>query len=118
MADMTREEAALVRLRLIAQRAFEAAIENKHGKGEEAQKDLDAIDFAIATMQSKTALRGWVRTAERLPTGADANKNLCVLAMVARDRQIRVVRYEELYAKEFGGAYYFSHWMKLPEVEG
>jgi hypothetical protein len=52
---MTREE-ALNRLRLIAQRAFEAAIDNRRGKGEEAQKDLDAIDFAIATMQSKASL--------------------------------------------------------------
>ena len=68
---MTREEEALNRLRLIAQRAFEAAIENRHGKGEEAQKDLDAIDFAIATTQSISALRqpGWVRTADRVPEG-------------------------------------------------
>lgn len=52
---MTREEAALVRLRLMAQRAFGAMVENRRGGSEEAQKDLDAIDWAIATIQSKIA---------------------------------------------------------------
>jgi hypothetical protein len=79
------------------------------------QEEIDAIKAAIACLREPA---GWVRTSERLPTEADANKNLCVLAMVARDRQIRVARYKELYAKEFDGAYYFSHWMTLPEVEG
>ncbi len=52
---MTREEAALVRLRLMAHRAFGAMVENRRGGSEEAQKDLDAIDWAIATIQSKIA---------------------------------------------------------------
>jgi hypothetical protein len=53
---MTREEAALVRLRLMAHRAFGAMVEeNRRGGSEEAQKDLDAIDLAIATIQSKIA---------------------------------------------------------------
>ena len=52
---MTREEAPLVRLRLMAQRAFGAMVENRRGGSEEAQKDLDAIDWAIATIQSKIA---------------------------------------------------------------
>ena len=52
---MTRDEAALVRLRLMAQRAFGAMVENRRGGSEEAKKDLDAIDWAIATIQSKIA---------------------------------------------------------------
>lgn len=54
-SNMTKEEAALVRLRLMAHRAFGAMVENRGGGGEEAQKDLDAIDWAIATIQSKIA---------------------------------------------------------------
>jgi hypothetical protein len=53
MADMRREDAALVRLRLMAHRAFGAMVENRRGGSEEAQKDLDAIDWAIATIQNK-----------------------------------------------------------------
>jgi hypothetical protein len=105
MADMTREEAARV-LEMLSGDLLN--IEN----ADLINKILDAMSMGA------TALRGWVKTADRLPTEADANKNLCVLAMVARDRQIRVARYKELYAKEFDGAYYFSHWMTLPEVEG
>jgi len=103
MADMSNEEAARVLTEL-------ADAYSKH--------ELTAEAACIPALRmGAAALRGWVRTADRLPTEADANKNLCVLSMVARDRQIRVARYEELYAKEFGGAYYFSHWMKLPEVD-
>lgn len=54
-SNMTKEEALLVRLRLMAHRAFGAMVENRRGKGEEAQKDLDALDWAIATIQSKIA---------------------------------------------------------------
>jgi hypothetical protein len=54
-SNMTKEEAALVRLRLMAHRAFGAMVENRRGGSEEAQKDLDAIDWAIATIQSKIA---------------------------------------------------------------
>jgi hypothetical protein len=60
----------------------------------------------------------WVRTADRLPTAEDANNNLCVLAKVAKDGTVKEVRFEKLSWIEWGGAYYFSHWMKLPEVEG
>ena len=75
-SNMTKEEAALVRLRLMAHRAFGAMVENRRGGGEEAQKDLDAIDWAIATTQSIAALRqGWVRTAERVPEG-DEHKDI------------------------------------------
>ena len=52
---MTREESALVRLRLMAHRAFGAMVENMRGGSEEAQKDFDAIDWAIATIKSKIA---------------------------------------------------------------
>ena len=54
-SNMTKKEAALVRLRLMAHQAFGAMVENRGGGGEEAQKDLDAIDWAIATIQSKIA---------------------------------------------------------------
>lgn len=75
-------------------------------------RDIDAYDTAL------TALRGWVKTADRVPTAEDANNNLCVLAKVAKDGTVKEVRFEELSWIEWGGAYYFSHWMKLPEVEG
>ena len=52
---MTKEEAALVRLRLMAHRAFGAMVENWLGGSDETHKDLDAIDWAIATIQSKIA---------------------------------------------------------------
>jgi hypothetical protein len=54
-SEITREEEMLVRLRLMAHRAFGAMVENRRGGSEEAQKDLDAIDWAIATIQSKIA---------------------------------------------------------------
>lgn len=60
----------------------------------------------------------WVKTSDRLPTREDANKDLRVLAKVANDGTVKGVRFEELSWIELGGAYYFSHWMKLPEVEG
>ena len=40
---------------MMAHRAFGAMVENRRGGSEEAQKDLDAIDWAIATIQSKIA---------------------------------------------------------------
>ena len=54
-SNMTKEEAALVRLRLMAHRAFGAMVENRRGGSEETHKDLDAIEWAIATIQSKIA---------------------------------------------------------------
>jgi len=60
----------------------------------------------------------WIKTTDRLPTREDANKDLRVLAKVANDGTVKGVRFEELSWIELGGAYYFSHWMKLPEVEG
>ena len=73
----------------------------------------------IAIAKAIDALSGpWVKTSDRLPTEADANKDLCVLAKVANDGTVKEVRFEELPWIEWGGAYYFSHWMKLPEVDG
>lgn len=71
-SEITREEEMLTRLRLMAHRAFGAVVENRRGKGEEARKDLDALDWAIAIIQSKTAPRGtdgYTMTADRLPDG-------------------------------------------------
>ena len=100
---MTRKEAAQLLWRV----AYD-----KYGMDDNPMRQREAADIVVA------ALRGWVRTADRLPTREDANKDMRVLAKVAKDGTVKEVRFEKLSWIEWGGAYYFSHWMKLPEVEG
>ena len=92
---------------------------------QEAAREIDNIACCFsdnrirnAMHMGAAALRGWVKTSDGLPTREDANKDLRVLAKVANDGTVKEVRFEELSWIELGGAYYFSHWMKLPEVVG
>lgn len=94
--------------------------------GYESDRTVEALEVLIDALRPTpdpiTGLVpcgcGWVKTSDRLPTEADANKDLCVLAKVAKDGAVKEVRFEDLSWIEWCGAYYFSHWMKLPEVEG
>lgn len=75
-SNMTKEEALLVRLRLMAHRGFGAMVENGRGGSEEAKKDLDAIDLAIATIQSKIALPQPDPITGLVPCGCGCNPEL------------------------------------------
>ena len=81
-------------------------------------KEQEAYDLGYSNGKHTAMCSPWVKTSDRLPTREDANKDLRVLAKVANDGTVKGVRFEELSWIELGGAYYFSHWMKLPEVEG
>ena len=81
-------------------------------------KEQEAYDLGYSNGKHTAMRSPWVKTSDRLPTREDANKDLRVLAKVANDGTVKEVRFEELSWIELGGAYYFSHWMKLPEVEG
>ena len=81
-------------------------------------KEQEAYDLGYTNGKRAAMCSPWVKTSDRLPTREDANKDLCVLAKVANDGTVKEVRFEELSWIEWGGACYFSHWMKLPEVEG
>ena len=113
MADMTNEQAALQieKLRNSMTYKSDSPAVDTHTKRLVAE-------YVEALRMGAAALRGWVKTADRLPTREDANKDMRVLAKVAKDGTVKEVRFEELSWIEWGGAYYFSHWMKLPEVEG
>ena len=103
MADMTREEAARV-------------LETEHYllcSNDSERKLQEAILVALSALRS-----GWVKTAERPPTEADAGYNEEVVALY-RHEETEVVGcdYWKFVAKNPG---YFPYWMplpKLPEVE-
>lgn len=81
-------------------------------------KEQEAYDLGYMNGKRNAMCSPWVKTSDRLPTREDANKGLRVLAKVANDGTVKEVRFEDFSWIELGGAYYFSHWMKLPEVEG
>jgi N-acetyl-beta-hexosaminidase len=105
MADMSNEQAALVLERVW--KRYTSIVD------EIDSEEVDAVSAAL------TALRGWVKTADRLPTEADAGYNEEVVTLYRdRDTELAGCDYWKYVAKN---PECFPYWMplpKLPEVEG
>jgi hypothetical protein len=75
-----------------------------------------AIKVLRESALRESALRGWVKTADRLPTEADAGPQGKIVAMY-RDGEEIIYPWERV----VDHSTYFTYWLplpKLPEVEG
>ena len=117
MADMSREEAARVLMEKVE--VWEGVLKHMVPAGDFSElKQIE--DYKTALRMGAAALRGWVKTADRLPTKDDADLYGLVLWM-SWDREYNqcTAPYLGLYDSIIKSEYWhhISKELKLPEVE-